>query len=263
MFAHLECPYFFVETEMLIGSRVVDRHKYCLLETQECFETYCMRKDQAELSLEGIKSSIKQQSLKDGGSFPVTCSDEQKLDLCQKLYKLIFQLVMLFESYTKLLDCFRIVQSASQINDMTGQVEGVKKEIISAISELENGQVSPLNVDSPKTITKQEAFSSLSDYVKSQQYQKAIQLLRSFRTMWPGDMFGQSHDDDIHTLLNVYCVSMTEKKSGVFVLTKLEFDIGLLHCQLLDTNQQLRNWTISSPQVPSSENVDLLDSSTL
>lgn len=32
----------------LVGSRVVDRHKYCLLETQECFETYCMRKDQAE-----------------------------------------------------------------------------------------------------------------------------------------------------------------------------------------------------------------------
>ncbi|XP_060599761.1 protein furry homolog [Ruditapes philippinarum] len=181
MFTHLECPYFFIETDVLVGSRVVDKHKYCLLEMQECFETYCMRKDQAEQSLEEIKVSIKQQSLGDGGSFPIQCSEEQKLDLCQKLYKLIFQLVMLFESYIKLLDCFKLVQTASQVNDISGQVESIKGEVTAAMSELENGQASPLNVDSPKPVTKQDAFSSLTEYIKSQQYQKAIQLVRSFR----------------------------------------------------------------------------------
>lgn len=263
MFTHLDCPFFFIETDVLVGSRVVDRHKYCLLEMQECFETYCMRKDQAEQSLEGIKVSIKQQSLGDGGSFPVQCSDEEKLDLCQKLYKLIFQLVMLFESYIKLLECFRMVQTATQVNDISEQVESIKGEITVAVSELENGQVSPLNVDSPKPISKQEAFSSLTEYIKSQQYQKAVQLVRSFRTMWPGDMFGQTQDDDLVTLLNVFCIEMAEKKTGVFVLTKLEFDIGLLYSQLLDINQQIRNWTIPSPQPSCSESVDLLDSSTL
>lgn len=34
--------------------------------------------------------------------------------------------------------------------------------------------------------------------------------------MWPGEMFGQSHDDDVHTLLNVFCVGMAEKKSGKY-----------------------------------------------
>ena len=61
-----------------MGSGVVTSHKYCLLEIQECFETYCIRKDLAEQSLEFIKSSIKQQSLADDGTtYPAACSEEQ------------------------------------------------------------------------------------------------------------------------------------------------------------------------------------------
>ncbi|XP_052278154.1 protein furry-like isoform X3 [Dreissena polymorpha] len=265
MFNNLECPYFFVEADILHGSRVVDKHRFCLLEMQECFETYSMRKDHAEQSLESIKSCIKQQSLGDGGSLPVACSDEQKLDLCQKLYKLIFQLVQLFESYIKLLDCLTQVKSDTQVNDVTGQVESIKGEIIAAMSELENGQASPLNLDSPKPpLSKHEAVGHLAEYLKSQQYQKALQLLRSFRSMWPGEMFGLNVDDDLNILLNVYCFGVAEKKSGVYVFTKMEFDIGILYGQLLDINQQLRTWAVSSPHPSTiSENNEHLDSSTL
>ncbi|WAQ97896.1 FRYL-like protein [Mya arenaria] len=245
------------------GSRVVEKHRFCLLEMQECFETYCMRKDQAELSLDHIKSSIKQQSLGDGSCFPITCTDEQKLDLCQRVYKLIFQLVLLFESFIKLLDCFDLVKTNTQVNDLSSQVESIQGEIKSALSELENGQASPFNVDSPKSLSKQEAFTGLAEYLKSQQYQKALQLLRSYRSMWPGEMFGQNVDDDLSTLLNVYCLGVAEKKSGVYVFTKSQFDIGVLHTLLLDINQQLRTWTVNSPHPSVSENNDLLDSSTL
>jgi len=68
-----------------------------------------------------------------------------------------------------------------QVNNITSQVDSIKDEITGALYELENGQVSPLNVDSPKSFTKQEAFANLTEYLKSQQYQKAVQLLRSFR----------------------------------------------------------------------------------
>ena len=64
---------------------------------------------------------------------------------------------------------------------MSASVSSVKEGITAAQSELENGQVSPLNVDSPKSLTKQEACSSLMEYLRSQQYLKALQLLRSFR----------------------------------------------------------------------------------
>ena len=64
---------------------------------------------------------------------------------------------------------------------MSSSVSGVKEGITAAQAELEHGQVSPLNVDSPKSLTKQEACNSLMEYLKSQQYLKALQLLRTFR----------------------------------------------------------------------------------
>ena len=68
-----------------------------------------------------------------------------------------------------------------QVVDMSSSVSGVKEGITAAQAELEHGQVSPLNVDSPKSLTKQEACNSLMEYLKSQQYLKALQLLRTFR----------------------------------------------------------------------------------
>ena len=63
---------------------------------------------------------------------------------------------------------------------MSLQVSAVKTELSNAMMELENGQASPFNVDS-KVMNKHEAVLSLAEYLQSQQYLKAIQLLRSFR----------------------------------------------------------------------------------
>ena len=67
-------------------------------------------------SLESIKSSIKQESLGDGGNGTAVCSEDEKLELCNKLYRLIFQVVLLFENYVKLMEIFRSVTSSPQVN---------------------------------------------------------------------------------------------------------------------------------------------------
>ena len=41
-----------------------------------------------------------------------------------------------------------------------------------------------------------------------------ITYLAYYRAIWPGDMFGMNVDDDLSTLLNVYCIGMAEKKTG-------------------------------------------------
>ena len=46
-------------------------------------------------------------------------------------------------------------------------------------------------------------------------------------------------------------------------MTNMEFDLGMLYNQLLDTDQQLRNWSMSTPQPQPVDSHDLLDSSTL
>lgn len=44
--------------------------------------------------------------------------------------------------------------------------------------------------------------------------------------MWPGDMFGQTNDDDLVTLLNVFCIELAEKKTGNNEgMTPIEFGV--------------------------------------
>ncbi|XP_012945432.1 protein furry homolog isoform X2 [Aplysia californica] len=238
----LECPFLYSESDSLLGSRLLDRHRFCVLEIQECFETYSLRKDQAEQSLESLKSSIKQQSLGDGGSF-IFCGEEQQVELCHRLYKLLFQLVLLFESYLKLLDAFHLVTASPQVNDMSGQVISVRKELVLALEELDNGQASPFNVDT-KVVSKQEAVAALAEYLTGGQYLRAIQILRCFRSLWPSDVFGMTVEDDVLMLLNIYCSSLAEKKSGVFALTKTSLELTPLYGQLMDINVSLNS---SSP----------------
>ena len=246
MFVHMECPFFFCDSEteqkivMLAGSRVIEKHKFNLLEIQECLDTYCLRKDQAEQSLELIKSTIKQQSLGDGGNSTAVCNEEQKLDLCRRLYRLIFQLILLFENFVKLMDIFRSLGGSPQVTDISLQLCSLKEELNHALDELENGQVSPINIDSAKPLTKQEAVKSLLEYISGQQYVKAVQLVRSFRSLWPNDMFGQGNEDDILSLLNIYCAYQAEKTSvsGVYVLVGVEIDLAPIYAQLMTLNTQ-------------------------
>ncbi|BFZ15206.1 hypothetical protein BsWGS_18245 [Bradybaena similaris] len=244
----LDCPFFYSESDLLLGSRLVDRHRFCVLEIQECFETYSMRKDQAEQSLETLKSSIKQQSLGDGGSY-VLGGEEQQMELCQRLYKLIFQLVLLFESYLKLLDIFQMVSALPQVNDMSAQVISVRNELLMSLEELENGQASPFNVDTH--VGKQEAVAALAEYLHGAQYLKAIQILRKFRSQWPNDIFGMTLEDDTLTLLNIYCNNLAEKKQGVFALTRTSLELTPLYGQLMDINIRLRVNRLSSSSTSS------------
>lgn len=249
IFLHMECPFFYVDTDTLTGSRTVEKHKFSVLEIQEYYETYCMRKDLAEQSLEVIKSSIKQESLGDGGQGTAVCSTDQKLDLCTKMYRVIFQLVSLFENFVKLMDTFRSVTTSPQIADMSLQVSSVREEVSHALLEVENGQVSPINTDSSKILTKGEAVLSLLEYVNGLQFVKAVQLLRSFRCHWPNDIFGQTSDDDIIAILNIYCASQAVKRTGLFVLMGLDIDLGLIKNQLMQLNIQMRGRSASVPSL--------------
>nr|AOV18883.1 furry [Lymnaea stagnalis] len=240
----LDCPFFFSESDSLLGTRLVDRHRFCVLEIQECFQIYSTKKDQAEQSLESLKSSIKQQSLGDGGSY-ILAGEEQQMELCQKLYKLIFQLVLLFESYLKLLDVFQMVTASPQVSDMSSQVISIRKELLLSLQELENGQASPFNVDS-KVMNKQEAVINVVEYLQGGKYLNAVQILRCFRSLWPNDIFGMTTDDDVLTLLNIYCSSLADKKQGVFALTKTSLELTPLYGQLMDINIRLSSSCLSN-----------------
>lgn len=71
----------------------------------------------------------------------------------------------------------------SQVTDISSQVTTTRQELCHALTELESGQASPFNVDSSKAVSKDEAVASLTEYLNSHQELKAIQILRSFRSV--------------------------------------------------------------------------------
>lgn len=39
-----------------------------------------------------------------------------------------------------------------------------------------------------------------------------------YRSLWPNDMFGQANEDDVIVLLNIYCTSLAEKRTGMYTI---------------------------------------------
>uniref|UniRef100_A0A8D2MUN0 FRY microtubule binding protein n=1 Tax=Zonotrichia albicollis TaxID=44394 RepID=A0A8D2MUN0_ZONAL len=77
-----ECPTLFVDAETLLSCGLLEKLKFSVLELQEYLDTYNNRKE-ATLSVCSIMLL--------------------QLELCQRLYKLHFQLLLLFQSYCKLI----------------------------------------------------------------------------------------------------------------------------------------------------------------
>ena len=42
---HAECPYVYIDTETLITCRLLEKHKYCVIELHEHYDTYISKRD--------------------------------------------------------------------------------------------------------------------------------------------------------------------------------------------------------------------------
>uniref|UniRef100_A0A669QZE1 FRY microtubule binding protein n=1 Tax=Phasianus colchicus TaxID=9054 RepID=A0A669QZE1_PHACC len=91
-----ECPTLFVDAETLLSCGLLEKLKFSVLELQEYLDTYNNRKE-ATLSVWWI----------------VLCAIQ--LELCQRLYKLHFQLLLLFQSYCKLIGQVHEVSSMPEV----------------------------------------------------------------------------------------------------------------------------------------------------
>ncbi|XP_023596130.1 protein furry homolog [Trichechus manatus latirostris] len=111
-----ECPTLFVDAETLLSCGLLDKLKFSVLELQEYLDTYNNRKEATLSWLANCKATFA------GGSRDgvITCqpgdSEEKQLELCQRLYKLHFQLLLLFQSYCKLIGQVHEVSSMPQVS---------------------------------------------------------------------------------------------------------------------------------------------------
>uniref|UniRef100_A0A8C8HTB3 Protein furry homolog n=1 Tax=Oncorhynchus tshawytscha TaxID=74940 RepID=A0A8C8HTB3_ONCTS len=172
-----ECPTLFIDADTIISYGLLEKIKFSVLELQEYLDTYNSRKEAAIAQLE----------------------------LCQRLYKLHFQLLLLFQSYCKLI----------------GQVH-----FISSVPEVRLLEV-------PKMATYFLIYcTTFFDQSAMDPGQKRV---------WPSDIFGSSSEDETQTLLNIYFRYQTLGQMGTFALVGSKQDLSEICVKLMELNGEIRD----------------------
>jgi len=229
----VECPFVYVDGETLQNLRLLDKHKFSILELQEHLETYYDKRDHTFECLEGIKSALKLQAMQEVlAEYP---TDDQLVDMCRSLYKLHFQLLLLFESYCKLIDLLATNIKHAQVNDLSCEVTAVRKELVHSISEGDSNPEAAFQ----QTDMLAEAEFSLRELIMTKQWNLAVQCLRANKNHWPNDLNGNNEDEEIDFILTIYCRHMTDRMTGIVVITKPEHGISDLCSRLMEVNIQL------------------------
>uniref|UniRef100_A0A670YF33 FRY microtubule binding protein n=1 Tax=Pseudonaja textilis TaxID=8673 RepID=A0A670YF33_PSETE len=174
-----ECPTLFVDAETLLSCGLLEKLKFSVLELQEYLDTYNNRKE-ATLSVSMIQ-----------------------LELCQRLYKLHFQLLLLFQSYCKLI----------------GQVH----------------EVSTM----PEVCTRKDR--NIFSWNNCCTLLINVYLFHQIRNLWPNDIFGSSSDDEVQTLLNIYFRHQTLGQSGTYALVDSNQSLTEICAKLMELNIEIRD----------------------
>uniref|UniRef100_A0A8B9TCG2 FRY like transcription coactivator n=1 Tax=Anas platyrhynchos TaxID=8839 RepID=A0A8B9TCG2_ANAPL len=85
-----ECPTVFVDAETLMSCGLLETLKFSVLELQEHLDTYNVKREAAE-----------------------------QLELCRRLYKLHFQLLLLFQAYCKLISQVNTIKKEAEVRQIT------------------------------------------------------------------------------------------------------------------------------------------------
>uniref|UniRef100_A0A8B9HLY5 Furry homolog a (Drosophila) n=1 Tax=Astyanax mexicanus TaxID=7994 RepID=A0A8B9HLY5_ASTMX len=194
--AHSKCPTLFIDADTIVSYGLLEKMKFSVLELQEYLDTYNNRKEAAYFS-----------------TLPFSL---QQLELCQKLYKLHFQLLLLFQSYCKLI----------------GQVHA-----ISSIPEVRNSSIyykfithsSSKNTRTQKVLTQRDIVNHY------------ITPLLLCRRTWPSDIFGSSSENETQTLLNIYFRHQTLGQTGTFALVGSRQDLSEACGRLTELNCEIRD----------------------
>ncbi|GIX72828.1 protein furry homolog [Caerostris extrusa] len=187
--------------------------------------------------MDSMKSAIKLEQL--GEPMSEGTVEEHRIDLCRCLYKLHFQLLLLLESYVKLLSLLTVRVQQMHIVDLSQDITSVKNEVIRAVEDTESDRLSPSEQPDVSSLSQQEAETILLELVNTRKWGKAIRHLHCYRAMFPGSIFGNSEEDDIDVILGIFAKHLCENRTGYFMMSQEEHDIANICRQLMDISLQL------------------------
>ncbi|KAM6261614.1 protein furry homolog-like isoform 2-T2 [Porphyrio hochstetteri] len=235
-----ECPTVFVDAETLMSCGLLETLKFSVLELQEHLDTYNVKREAAEQWLEDCKRTFGT----DDGIHGTNTDAQQmeilaELELCRRLYKLHFQLLLLFQAYCKLISQVKTIKKEAEVINMSEELallESCLKEAEAASdSGIEETEIAEASQASTET-----AIHSLIETLRNKEFVAAVAQVKAFRSIWPHDIFGSSEDDPVQTLLHIYFRHQTLGQTGSFAVVGSNQDMSEASSKLMELNLEIR-----------------------
>uniref|UniRef100_A0A3B5AB99 Protein furry homolog n=1 Tax=Stegastes partitus TaxID=144197 RepID=A0A3B5AB99_9TELE len=238
-----ECPTLFIDADTIMSYGLLEKMKFSVLELQEYLDTYNNRKEAALTWLSNCKDTFP----KNAGGAVITCQpvehEEKQLELCQRLYKLHFQLLLLFQSYCKLIEQVHAISSIPELTNMSGELNELKSNLKIAAASVTNDELAARESSCSEPIfsSSEAAVQAILEVLKNSEFATAIRYIRECRTMWPNDIFGSHSEDEVQTLLNIYFRHQTLGQTGTFALVGSKQDLTDISVKLMELNGETRD----------------------
>ncbi|KAG7167914.1 furry-like [Homarus americanus] len=183
--------------------------------------------------LDGIKSTLKLQHL--GESLPELCADEQHIDLCRCLYKIHFQLSLLYDTYTKLLMALIHTAKTAQASDHSVELSTLQGKLVAAVEQLDSTPPTT-PTQSSQCLPPERELPELLQLVADQRWVGALQFVRQHRSLWHREASSSHTHDDITVILDTYCTYLADKKPGMIAVCGTEAELGETSFRLTEAN---------------------------
>ncbi|XP_031724274.1 protein furry homolog-like isoform X1 [Anarrhichthys ocellatus] len=239
MTSRSQCPTVLLDAETLVSCGLLETLKFSVLELQEHLDTYNAKREAAELWLENCRKTFgdKDSSLRHN-THAQQMENLAELELCRRLYKLHFQLLLLFQAYCKLISRVDTIKREAEVTNMSEELSILE----SCLKEAEtgsNGQEDVCMSDSPQTNT-ESAIQSLIETLRARDFSSALTQVKVFRSLWPNDIFGNETDDAVQTLLHIYFRHQTLGQTGCLAVVGPSRDLSQASGRLTELNLQIR-----------------------
>uniref|UniRef100_A0A672UPQ2 FRY microtubule binding protein n=1 Tax=Strigops habroptila TaxID=2489341 RepID=A0A672UPQ2_STRHB len=225
-----ECPTLFVDAETLLSCGLLEKLKFSVLELQEYLDTYNNRKE-ATLSVCWIMFCT---------CVYLFCTSQ--LELCQRLYKLHFQLLLLFQSYCKLIGQVHEVSSMPEVRNKLKSLTVKIPLYFHVLIFLSMDLHQRLHYFTLNLSLQTKPFNTSASALKySHEAVFFVIVLSETVILWPNDIFGSSSDDEVQTLLNIYFRHQTLGQTGTYALVGSNQSLTEICTKLMELNIEIRD----------------------
>ncbi|KAM6963189.1 protein furry homolog-like isoform 7-T7 [Aplochiton taeniatus] len=239
MTSRSQCPTVLLDAETLVSCGLLETLKFSVLELQEHLDTYNGKREAAEEWLENCRKTFGD---KDSSQRTNTQAQQMEnlaeLELCRRLYKLHFQLLLLFQAYCKLVSRVDTIKREAEVTNMSEELAILE----SCLKEAELGSEGKEGVcisDSAQAST-ETAIQSLIETLRARDFGSALTQVKTFRSLWPNDIFGNETDDAVQTLLHIYFRHQTLGQTGCLAVVGPSRDLSHASARLTELNLQIR-----------------------